>query len=407
MPHLAAVDGRARRPRSTTAYVLGSVIALLAAVPAGASTPPTGGAVAGPAPKLRGLVCRTLCMGVTVGHAGSRVRVLGKGLKGTDSVVFEGAPGDADDVSVSPLRTGRNSVVARVPRTAVSGPVMLVSADGAESAPTPLPLTIDPTAVAPSSSSGRLGIDVEVQGNRVFYGGPRPAQVSYVVRGSEPVSVVVELLRLSDGAAIVRWEPGAVQPNTPQTATWDGTAGGKVQKDGRYAWRVFATSQSGATASSAQAPAPGTRAKAVPGSFLFQRNIFPIRGPHYFGTGAAAFGGGRGHQGQDVFAKCGTPLVAARGGVVKYKQYQSAAGYYLVVDGDNTGYDNAYMHLRAPALVNVGDHIYTGQPIGFVGDTGDADGCHLHFEVWKAPGWYSGGSPIDPLPLLMAWDKTS
>ncbi len=408
MPHSAVVVGRVLRSRRTSAYLLGSVFTALAVAPANAATPPTGGAIAGPAPKIRALQCRTECMGVMAGHVGSRVRVVGKAMKLTDSVVFEGAPGDADDVSVTPLRAKKKFVDARVPRTAVTGPVMVVSTDGAESKPTPVPLTIDPTPVAPRSSTSGLGIDVEVQGNRVFYGGARPAQVSYVVRDSEPVSVTIELVRLSDGVAIVHWEPGAIEPNVPQTVTWDGTAGGNVQKDGRYAFRVFASSQSGATASTAQATAPpGAPASAIPGSFLFQRNIFPIRGPHYFGTGAAAFGGGRHHQGQDTFANCGTPLVAARGGVVKYKQYQSAAGNYLVIDGDKTGYDFAYMHLRDPALVNVGDHVYTGQPIGFVGDTGHADGCHLHFEVWKAPGWYSGGSPIDPLPLLTAWDKTS
>ena len=346
-------------------------------------------------------------MGVTAGHVGSRVRVQGNALRRTDSVVFEGAPGAADDVSVSPLRVRKKYVDALVPRTAVTGPVMLVSADGAESAPTAVPLTIDPTPGAPETSGGGLGIDLEVQGNRVFYGGARQAQVSYVVKGSEAVSVAVELVRLSDGVAIARWEPGEISPGAPQTVTWDGTAGGKVQKDGRYAFRVFATAASGATASSAQATAPGTPPQAVPGSFLFQRNIFPIRGPHTFGTGAAAFGGGRGHQAQDVFAKCGTPLVAARGGVVKFKQYHSAAGYYIVVDGDKTGYDYAYMHMREAALVDQGDHIYTGQPIGFVGDTGHADGCHLHFEAWKGPGWYSGGAPVDPLPLLTAWDRTS
>ena len=65
------------------------------------------------------------------------------------------------------------------------------------------------------------------------------------------------------------------------------------------------------------------------------------------------------------------------------------------------------MHLRDASLVDKGDHVYTGQPIGFVGDTGRASGCHLHFEIWTAPGWYSGGTAIDPLPLLQAWDKTS
>ena len=93
-------------------------------------------------------------------------------------------------------------------------------------------------------------------------------------------------------------------------------------------------------------------------------------GAHAYGEAAAAFGGGRGHQGQDVFAECGTPLVAARGGKVEFKQFQSRAGNYLVIDGARTGVDYAYMHLRDPALVDKGDKVTTGQLIGYVGDTG-------------------------------------
>jgi murein DD-endopeptidase MepM/ murein hydrolase activator NlpD len=102
-------------------------------------------------------------------------------------------------------------------------------------------------------------------------------------------------------------------------------------------------------------------------------------------------------------ATCGTPLVAARGGTVKYKAFQDLAGNYVVIAGD-TGYDYVYMHMRDPALLEKGMPVATGQPIGFVGDTGDADGCHLHFELWVAPGWYSGGAPIDPLTALQAWE---
>jgi murein DD-endopeptidase MepM/ murein hydrolase activator NlpD len=404
LPQSAVVVGRSR-PRRKHAYVLGLVLAGMATGTAAAATPPTGGAQAGPAPKLRALSCRSACAGVSVARPGSRVRVRGRALKAVDSVVFQGALGGADDVSVPALRPHKRWVDARVPRTAVSGPVVLVSVDGAESAPSPVPLTIDPSAPAATGDTGdTLGIDVEVQGNRVFYAAERMAQVSYLVRGTQPANVAVELIRISDGVAITRWEPGDVPPETPQTIKWDGTASGKVQRDGRYFFRVFATSASGATASSAQATPPS---KAAPGSFLFQRHIFPIRGAHTYGTGAAAFGGGRGHQGQDTFAKCGTPLVAARGGVVKFKQYHSRAGHYIVIDGEDEGYDYAYMHLREASLVDEGDHVYTGQPIGFVGATGRASGCHLHFEVWKAPGWYSGGSPVDPLPLLQGWDKTS
>jgi murein DD-endopeptidase MepM/ murein hydrolase activator NlpD len=45
--------------------------------------------------------------------------------------------------------------------------------------------------------------------------------------------------------------------------------------------------------------------------------------------------------------------------------------------------------------------------IGRVGDTGNAQGCHLHYEMWDAPGWYDGGDPFDPLRFLKLWDGWS
>lgn len=62
------------------------------------------------------------------------------------------------------------------------------------------------------------------------------------------------------------------------------------------------------------------------------------------------------------------------------------------------------MHMQEAALVRKGDRVSTGQPLGEVGDTGRATGCHLHFELWSAPGWYAGGSAMNPLPDLRAWD---
>jgi len=106
-------------------------------------------------------------------------------------------------------------------------------------------------------------------------------------------------------------------------------------------------------------------------------------------------------------AACGTPLIAARGGVVQFAGYQGAAGNYLVIDGKGTGYDFMYAHLAEPTPLQAGETVRTGQPIGIVGDTGSASGCHLHFEMWSAPGWYEGGSPIDPLGFLQMWDAYS
>jgi murein DD-endopeptidase MepM/ murein hydrolase activator NlpD len=288
-----------------------------------------------------------------------------------------------------------------VPLAAVTGPVVVIDRDGVQSAPAPAPLAVE--AAAPRS--GGPAIDVDVQAPRAFFDAARPMRASYVVHDSQPVNVQVELVREEDGAVIARWAPGEVVPGTAQAIQWDGLAGGRVQREGRYSFRVSATDQTGLRASSAQSePEPPGLA---PDEFVFLRHQFPVRGPHGYGEAQARFGGGRGHQGQDVFAACGTPIVAARGGTVQFKQYHSAAGHYVVIDGEKTNLDYSYMHLRDAALVGKGDRVRTGQLIGFVGDTGRASACHLHFEMWSAPGWYSGGAPMDPLPSLLAWDELS
>jgi murein DD-endopeptidase MepM/ murein hydrolase activator NlpD len=136
---------------------------------------------------------------------------------------------------------------------------------------------------------------------------------------------------------------------------------------------------------------------------------FPVGDPHNFGGASARFGAprsGHTHQGQDVFAPCDTRLYAAQAGVVKARSFQSSAGYYLVIDGTD-GTDTAYMHMKKLSWALVGTPLYPGQQIGRVGQSGNASGCHLHFEHWSAPGWYSGGAPYDPLPELLSWDSYS
>jgi len=144
-------------------------------------------------------------------------------------------------------------------------------------------------------------------------------------------------------------------------------------------------------------PAPAALPVALPVAPV--AGVFPVRGKHDFGTHVNEFGGGRGHQGHDVFADCGTPLVAALGGEVTMAKFQSRAGNYVVIKADD-GTSQAYMHLLAPTPLKKGDRVVAGQPIGEVGETGRASGCHLHFELWTAPGWYEGGHPVDPLPFL-------
>ena len=65
--------------------------------------------------------------------------------------------------------------------------------------------------------------------------------------------------------------------------------------------------------------------------------------------------------------------------------------------------DHVFMHLDAPPEVRRGQAIAAGRRLGVVGDTGHATACHLHFEIWTAPGWYEGGAPRDPRPDLRTW----
>jgi murein DD-endopeptidase MepM/ murein hydrolase activator NlpD len=163
-------------------------------------------------------------------------------------------------------------------------------------------------------------------------------------------------------------------------------------------------SSDGSTDTSSDTTAPA--APATPSSGF----VFPIKGDHDYGTSVNRFGaprGGRSHMGQDVLADCGLPVLAVEGGKVVYRGYQSAAGNYIVIKGAGTKRDYVYMHLRSRALYAADDKVATGARIGTVGDTGDATACHLHFELWTAPGWYNGGDAVDPLPYLKDWDASS
>jgi murein DD-endopeptidase MepM/ murein hydrolase activator NlpD len=136
--------------------------------------------------------------------------------------------------------------------------------------------------------------------------------------------------------------------------------------------------------------------------------IFPVQGAYSFGGDGARFGAGRTghvHQGQDVVAAEGTPVVTPVAGIVHWRAYQAGgAGYYVVIRGDD-GRDYAFMHFQAGStLVAKGQRVAAGQRLASVGNTGDSQGAHLHFEIWP-DGWYASADshPIDPLPDLLAW----
>lgn len=260
---------------------------------------------------------------------------------------------------------------------------------------------------APSSepSAGALTlVSAETTPHKSFYFGYRYPRLSFTIDSSQPQNDLrIDVVNVA-GEVVKSFYRENVVPNVPSKIRWDGTAAeGKPARNGRYSFRI-----------GPQTAAPparrATTSTALSLSFTFYGYAFPVLGRHEFSLGAGRFGAprsGHTHQGQDVMAECGTPLVAARGGKVQYAGYQSAAGNYLVIDGKGAPNDFMYAHLAEPSPLHTGDTVRTGQPIGIVGETGDATACHLHFEMWGPPGWYEGGSPFDPLPELEKWDRYS
>jgi murein DD-endopeptidase MepM/ murein hydrolase activator NlpD len=218
---------------------------------------------------------------------------------------------------------------------------------------------------------------------------------SVTAKVTSPGTVVAEVAA-PDGAVVTQFAREAAEPGE-LVLRWNGRIARRPAPEGTYLVRLGDGPQ--------RAWAAGAE---PPQAFEFRHHVFPIRGHHDLGRSEAnSFGGGRGHQGQDMFARCGTPVIAAQGGKVVFAGYHSAAGQYIVIRGAGSGEDYVYMHLRDPSRLQKGDRVATAERIGAVGATGRADGCHLHFELWSEPGWYSGGSAYDPVAKLRAWDEWS
>jgi murein DD-endopeptidase MepM/ murein hydrolase activator NlpD len=128
---------------------------------------------------------------------------------------------------------------------------------------------------------------------------------------------------------------------------------------------------------------------------------FPVRGIVDFGEADARFGawrGGHRHEGQDVFAKAGTSLVAVRAGTVVETGDDGGRGNYIAIWSSAARRTFVYLHMLRPARLRPGESVRMGERVGAVGCTGSCWGDHLHFELRSGRG--TTGRAIDPLPLL-------
>ena len=368
------------------AAVVGASLSLGAGLAFGA-----GGAIAPPhPPKVTDVVCISKCGGIRKATTTSKIQVTGRHLRQISKVSFSAGQGRID---ANPIGGGSRVVTARVPRGAVTGKPKVIDAyDNSARSPSTLKI-VGPDQIPAGSFKLQKA---SAKPRKSYYYGTRKPKVRYMFTNSEPTDVRIDVVRRGSGRVVDSWVERSQEPNTRHTAKWNGLrpATKKPVRNGTYKFRV--------------GPESGSMESTSNAKFKYHRFKFPIRGRHQYGDGIGAPRAGHSHQGQDVFARCGTPLVAARGGRVQWKAYHSSAGYYLVIDGKKTSRDYAYMHLKRKSRLHRGEKVRTGQKIGRVGESGNAVGCHLHMEEWTAPGWYEGGHFSRLITRhLKKWDRWS
>ena len=135
--------------------------------------------------------------------------------------------------------------------------------------------------------------------------------------------------------------------------------------------------------------------------------VFPVAGWHLYGDGIGAKRKGHLHEGVDVIAAQGTPVVAPLAGTILYIDYQAHGAGYYVVEQAVDGRSFFFAHCQKGSFaVAAGTPVAPGQQVCLVGHSGDASGPHLHFEIWLG-GWRvdKNSQFVDPLPALKAWDS--
>ena len=240
--------------------------------------------------------------------------------------------------------------------------------------------------------------------SRSLYLYGRPARVRFQIDSrADTVDVSLSVARVGSSRAPRTIELGERPAGVPQAYWLSGREGGKLP-EGDYSVRILATDGAG------NALRTAARVSSTAQLSLYAHR-FPIAGAFTYSGPDGRFGAprtGHPHQGQDLIAPEGTPVVAPRGGRVKTVAYQGeGAGHYVIVDGAGESLDYAFFHLQAGSIrVREGQYVRTGARVASVGNTGRSFGAHLHFEIWRGA-WFAGGEAIDPLPFLRRWGHWS
>ena len=259
-------------------------------------------------------------------------------------------------------------------------------------------------AAAPSSASDSAALIADVSIGPAAGGADRPISIRFVSDRATDVTARLLVMRSDAPGVVAHRALGRVAVGSTRIVRWHAMS---HLQPGRYIVRVGARDDEGRQLQRT-AEAPGSASLVIAGprgqTPSLPDGVFPVAGPFSYGDGFGAPRPGYKHQGQDMAAAQGTPVVAPESGSVVATGYQAdAAGEYVVMAAGERSYMFAHCQRRSTAVAT-GRSIDAGARVCLVGSTGRATGPHLHFEIWL-DGWRTGTAshPIDPRPQLEAW----
>jgi len=138
----------------------------------------------------------------------------------------------------------------------------------------------------------------------------------------------------------------------------------------------------------------GSSSAGVGGQYTGGRMSWPVVGGNNYISQYYHYG----HWAIDIAADYGTTVVAAASGTVIFAGWKSNGGGWQVWISHGGDLYTTYNHMSA-ITVGAGQSVSRGQQVGRIGQSGDATGPHLHFEVWSGPVW-NGGQRMNPLNYL-------
>lgn len=258
--------------------------------------------------------------------------------------------------------------------------------------------TLDVLGASSSTSDDPRSAETDVTGLRVRLN----AEHLGVAAGTEIVVGVTTARAVAQAASAP-----APPPKRPARGSRPGSPdGGPPVRPGPNAPREPGRSIPGTPPEIVRDIPEGVTARLTQGGY-----VFPVFGTAAFGDTFGAFRGdvaGKWHHGEDLVAPLGTPLLAVADGTLFSVGWNDIGGWRLWLrdDGGNEFY---YAHLDAYSpLALAGRRVKAGDVLGFVGDSGDAEGGlpHLHFEIHPAELLSLGyDGAVAPYPFLIAWRR--